>query len=330
MDLVVNQNGYFLGKRKNRFYLRYLQDGKKSESEFCADGIRSILLSSRGSISIGAIELANQHYIDMAILGRAQKPIARIYPCSLSGAHLVRRLQLEAHMDGNGIKIAKKLEVAKIRHQANLLKSVAKTRKNVNFGAQIDEMERNMAQLEARGSLDANKIMGIEGRSAALYFSCLGKVIPIRNRSPDAQDEANILLNYGYGVLYHEVERACWIVGLDPYLGFLHADRPGKPSLALDLMEPFRPVVADRAVVTLFAHRKLDEKDFERGLEGEAISLSQEGRKKILGQVLGRLSTEYTFNGEKRTWSSWILESARGVARAIRGKKFEIVEWNGG
>ncbi|MFA5108234.1 MAG: CRISPR-associated endonuclease Cas1 [Candidatus Micrarchaeia archaeon] len=330
MDLVINENGYFLGKRSNRFYVRYLKDGQKQESEFSADNLRSILLASRGSISIGAIELANQHYIDMVVLGRQQKPIARIYPCNLSGAHLVRRLQLEAHLNGEGLKIARKLEASKIRHQANLLKSISKTRKNIDFSNELIEMESTIEKLDGRVVLGSNEIMGFEGRCAALYFSCLSKVIPINTRNPDGQDEANILLNYAYGVLYHEVERACWLVGLDPYLGFLHADRPGKPSLVLDLIEPFRPIIADRAVVTLFAHKKLDEKDFERGPESQVLSLTSSGRKKILEQVLERLSTEYTFNGQKRTWSSWILESSHNVARVLRGNKFELIQWNGG
>ncbi|MFH1095130.1 MAG: CRISPR-associated endonuclease Cas1 [Candidatus Micrarchaeota archaeon] len=334
MDLVINQDGYFLGKRHNRFYVRYRteENGTPSEheDEFSADNVRSILLHPRGSLSVGAIELANEHYIDMAILGRRNRPIARIYPCSLTGAHLVRRQQLEAFADGRGLGISRALESRKLRHQAALLKSLQKTREDVDFAGPISEILFLSEKLDSGHALDANQIMGFEGRGAALYFASLGQIIPLQTRDPDSSEPANILLNYGYGVLYHEVERACLLTGLDPYLGFLHADRPGKPSLALDLMEPFRPVIADRAVATLFAQKQVEENWFE-SVEGEKpLALSQKGRQKILEQVLGRMNTEYTFKGVKRSWQNWILETARSVARSLRGEKFEPVLWSGG
>jgi len=331
MDLIIDNDGYFLGKCQNRFYVSG-QDGKgkRTRDEFSADNIRSIMLSCRGSVSVGAMELANQHYIDMVVLGRNQKPIARIYPCSLSGAHLVRRLQLEAHNNRIGLSISTLFEVAKLQHQANLLKSLQKARMSREFDSAINEIELLSSELEASSGLSPEEIMGREGRAAARYFAEMGKIIPLERRNPDANDKANILLNYGYAVLYHEVERACWIVGLDPYLGFLHADRPGKPSLALDLMEPFRPVIVDRAVVTLFSHGEIEEKDFEYSTDGKELSLSKNGRKKILSKVLDRLNTEYTFDGEKRKWNGWILEACREVSRGIRGEDWKIVKWSGG
>lgn len=331
MDLIIDQDGYFLGKCQNRFYVSGQDEkGKRFRDEFSADNVRSIMLSCRGSVSVGAMELANQHYIDMVVLGRSQKPIARIYPCSLSGAHLVRRLQLEAHKNSIGLGISTGFEAVKMQGQANLLKSLQKARMSREFDNSINEIELLASELEASANLSSDEVMGREGRAAAVYFREIGKIIPLERRDPDGNDKANILLNYGYAVLYHEVERACWIVGLDPYLGFLHADRPGKPSLALDLMEPFRPIIVDRAVVTLFTHNEIEEKDFEYSPDGKELSLSKNGRKKILSKVLERLNTEYTFDGMKRKWSSWILEACREVARGIRGEEWKIVKWSGG
>lgn len=103
--------------------------------------------------------------------------------------------------------------------------------------------------------------MGFEGSAGRIYFDALNYVMPERfkfdgrSRNP-AKDEFNALLNYGYGVLYSLVEKACIIAGLDPYIGFLHTDNYNKKSLVFDLIEMFR-IFADETVVYLFSGRKV-------------------------------------------------------------------------
>ena len=114
---------------------------------------------------------------------------------------------------------------------------------------------------------------------ASLYFSCLKQIIPFKERDPKSEDIFNICLNYGYGILYSEIERACILSGLDPYLGFLHVDRYGKPSMVLDLVEQFRPII-DRAIINLFVRKQISDKDLET--IGEGILLTKDGRTKKL------------------------------------------------
>lgn len=114
---------------------------------------------------------------------------------------------------------------------------------------------------EIRGSLQ-----GLEGSAGKQYWEIISLLLPEkyhfkeRSKNP-AQNEFNCLLNYAYGVLYQEVERACVIAGLDPYIGFVHTDNYNKPSLQFDLIENYR-IWADETVLGLFAKKGLIQKDW--------------------------------------------------------------------
>ncbi len=124
----------------------------------------------------------------------------------------------------------------------------------------------------------------------------------------------NAALNYGYGILYGQVERALVLAGLDPYGGFIHADRPGKPSLVFDLIEEFRQVVVDRTIVAMTTrgtHLDMD----ERG------SLEQTTRRAIAEKVLERLEAAERY-GRKRVPLRVIIQSqARHIATFVRGDR---------
>jgi CRISPR-associated protein Cas1 len=132
-------------------------------------------------------------------------------------------------------------------------------------------------------------LRGSEGEAANLYFAVFGRLI----RSPDAGltfqgrsrrpplDPVNAVLSFLYTLLAHDCRSACEGVGLDPAVGFLHRDRPGRPSLALDLMEELRAPLADRLTLSLINRRQLRERDFQR-LDGGAVVLADEARKLVL------------------------------------------------
>ena len=128
--------------------------------------------------------------------------------------------------------------------------------------------------------VDKNATGDIEGMASRTYFEALSSVMPekfkfkARSRNP-ATDEFNAMLNYGYGVLYSMVEKACIIAGLDPYIGFLHTDNYNKKSLVFDIIEMFRTFV-DETVVHLFSKRKVKEEYFDKIQNG--LSLNKEGK----------------------------------------------------
>jgi CRISPR-associated protein Cas1 len=123
----------------------------------------------------------------------------------------------------------------------------------------------------------------------------------------------NSALNYGYGILYTQVWGAIMNAGLEPFAGFVHVDRPGKPSLVLDLIEEFRQPIVDRAVIAALT----------RGLRPETHEglLTEESRRAVAGAVLERLESEVAFHGHRHRMKSVIQIQARNVASCLRGDK---------
>ncbi len=133
------------------------------------------------------------------------------------------------------------------------------------------------------------EMRGAEGEAASLYFGVFDLLIRVpdselrfrgRSRRPPL-DAMNALLSFLYTLLTHDCRSAAESVGLDPAVGFLHRDRPGRPSLALDLMEELRPVLADRLALSLVNRRQVQPKDFETR-DGGAVWLTDDGRRTVL------------------------------------------------
>jgi len=131
-------------------------------------------------------------------------------------------------------------------------------------------------------------LRGLEGAGSAAYFGAFDRLIRndkfsfhTRNRRPPT-DPVNALLSFGYALLRHDVQGAINIVGLDPYLGYLHTQRYGRPSLALDVMEEFRPLVVDSMVLSALNRKALTPDDFHSEPLSQAVSLSDEGRRTFL------------------------------------------------
>lgn len=318
MQLILNDHSAFLGKRSEIFYVRM---PGKPEQEFAAENIEQIIVAKASSISAGAVHLAMEKEIDIVYLDWRGMPVARVYPCCLGGTTLTRRLQLEACSSPVSAQITKALISAKIKNQGYLLKALAKSRDNEAMNAQGDLLLQHSKKISSLGTnlkKIRGKLLGLEGYAANVYWESLSAIIPINGRNKEGSDLVNCLLNYGYGVLYSEVEKACVLAGLDPYLGFFHSDRYGKPSMVLDLIEPFRPVIVDRAVVTLYAHRKLDEMDsISQG--GAGKRLSKQGRDKILSAVMERLHTSIALGDSHVTLQDVLLRQSRLIVRKILG-----------
>jgi CRISPR-associated protein Cas1 len=137
-----------------------------------------------------------------------------------------------------------------------------------------------------------------------------------------ATDTTNILLNYGYGILYGEVQNALVIAGLEPYAGLIHTDRPGKPSLTCDLIEEFRAPIVDRTVIGLL-NRGYEVKLDEHG------RLEREIRRGFAEHILSRLNAQGTVGGKRYILRSIIQMQARRLAAAFRGES-EYESYTGG
>lgn len=325
MRLVVNEFGAYLSKKENRFIVKT----KEKNEEVSADQIEQIIISSPSSISEGVVRLATEKNIDIVYTSYSGKPFARIYPCTLGGTTLTRREQAKAYFDEKGIIIVKEILKAKLKNQLFLIKRLNKTRERI-FSSEISTLEENLLKIDKIKGINIetvrNNLLGHEGYAASVYFQCLRKVFPIKNRDPQGKDICNIALNYGYGILYSEVERACILSGLDPYLGFLHMDRYGKPSMVLDMVEQFRAVI-DRAIINLFVRKQISDNDLEK--IGGATFLTKGGRTKIIKEVMKTLSFKVISNQKKLTISQIILEQGREIARFLlsNSKNYKPFIW---
>lgn len=175
---------------------------------------------------------------------------------------------------------------------------------------------------------DMEALRGLEGVGAAAYFGVFDHMLlnrkgdfffRRRSRRPPL-DRVNAMLSFAYSLLAHDCASALESVGLDPYVGFLHRDRPGRESLALDLMEELRPCMADRFVLTLVNNRMVRSEDFQAQDSG-AVLLTDEGRKKFLKawQERKRDTLTHPYLNEKMSWGLIPYVQALLLARYLRG-----------
>ena len=238
--------------------------------------------------------LAQEHNIDLVILDKFGEPVGRFWHSKLGRVAVVRRRQLEAGGTDLGLGIAIQFVRTKMSHQAEFLKALAQKRENLKAdlweGAEkILQLKQSMESIEAQSNIAErrNSIMGWEGSAGRIYFEKLAKVMPEkfrfegRSRRP-ARDSFNAVLNYCYGILYSRVEQACILAGLDPFVGFLHADNYGQTSLVFDLIEPFR-IYGERECVGLFTGRHMKEEHFDRS--DQAVSLNKEGKPVVVSSL---------------------------------------------
>lgn len=248
-----------------------------------------------------------------------------------SGNVLLRREQYRRADDpALTVGIAANMVAAKIANtRASLLRSL-RDRPQQPAAVRLREAEGWLAQRlgAAQRGCSLDELRGIEGDAAATYFAIFPALVTVeelsglmqgRSRRPPL-DPINALLSFLYAMLVHDCRSALAAAGLDAAVGFLHRDRPGRPSLALDLMEEFRPVLADRLALTLLNRRQLDRDDFEFRENG-AVGLRESSRKKVLAAWQERKREElvHPYLGETVTWGLVPHLQARLLARHLRG-----------
>ena len=337
MAVHISGYGAHIGKKSERLVLR-----KKSGSgvlwQVPLERIHEVQLTASGvSISSDALAELADRGVRVSILAGNGRPVAQIASPNLTASVAIRRAQLEAYTSERGLKLSIAMAGGKLLNQARLLKYFAK---NLHFSkpehyaqlskkiAAILALRRNIlhgdwpALEQARAA-----IMGLEGTAARHYWDAvtvlLEKHVDFPGReNRGASDFVNSLLNYGYGVLYSQVWSAVLNAGLEPFGGFLHTDRPGKPSLVLDLTEEFRAPIVDRTVLAAVRLRQLQS-------NGKTGPLDPETRSVLVDQLFRRLESKERFEGGDYQVRSIIQMQARRVAsfltkRAARYQSFRF------
>lgn len=290
--------------------------------------LESVQIISRGvSISTDALECCCERGIPIYFLDSSGTPYASIYSSGLIGTVITRREQLRAYDNERGALLALAFARGKIENQATTLKYLAKTRKETPTGSELrlcaGEVLDFLRALDKLPPLYADdlrsSLIAIEGNAARSYWQAVRTVIPAHygwteRKGRGAKDAVNSLLNYGYGILYGQVERALVLAGLDPYAGFIHADRPGKPSLTLDFIEEFRQAAVDRVVFGL-VNRNFQVEQDEQG------HMTATTRKQFAEHILGHLETAVRYEKQRHPLRQVIQMQARQIAAFVRGER---------
>jgi len=334
VKIFLDDFGIFLGRKRNRFVVKKAGELK----EIVADDVDSIICCSSGvAVSASALELAVQNNIQVVFARYGGRPYAVLMPAAMTGSVRARREQFIAYNDERGFILAKKFIVGKLVNQANFLKLMAKNRRQTDpalserlyeSGQLIDEVNERISREQA-SKIDERRqeLMNLEAEGARYYWDSVRHVLPLElnfkgRYTRGARDPFNAMLNFGYqACLFPEVWKAVGYAGLDFYAGYLHADRSGKPSLVLDLMEEFRQQVVDRTLIGLITKNVIKPDEVLASEEAdEDRVLSRKVTEVMLTGFQERLATEVMFNDEKASIKNFIYLQARRVVRFLLGE----------
>jgi CRISPR-associated protein Cas1 len=265
--------------------------------------LQGIVCFGQVSVSSPLMELCTQRHTTISYLSRNGKFMARVEG-PVSGNVLLRREQYR-RADSNSLAsdIARSVVIAKINNCRVVLQRAIREHPDIDgkeeLTASVNHLSELIKSLETVETLDS--IRGIEGEAARNYFGVFNHLIftqkedfyfEERNRRPPL-DNVNALLSFLYTLLAHDVRSALETTGLDPAVGFLHRDRPGRPGLALDIMEELRPYLADRLVLSLINLKQVKGAGFIKTETG-AVLMDDDTRKRVIVAYQERKQEEIT------------------------------------
>lgn len=296
-----------------------------------AINLEGIVCFNRLGASPYLMEFCVQNHIGLCFLTPNGRFMARING-AVNGNVIVRRSQYRISDDEEAsLAIARYMIAGKVFNSRKVLERFKRDYSEQKDTTQIEYASRQLAIFRRKILTAKNRasVRGLEGDSAVAYFMVFGQMILAqqndfsfagRNRRPP-KDFVNCMLSFVYMLLAHEVESALETVGLDPYVGFLHTERPGRPALALDMMEEFRAFMCDRLVLSMINRCQITKKDFlDNGSEN--IILTDNGKKKIIScwQQRKKELLMHPFLKEKVPIGLLPYIQARLLARVIRGE----------
>jgi len=324
-QLILSGFGIFLSKRSERLLVKL---SGKTVYEFPFFRISEVVVASRGvSLSSDLIKDFCERGIRVSFVEPSGRPYAMLSSPVLTATVESRREQLLAYRDSRGLEFARLVVRGKIRNQRHVLLYFGKYLKQSDAARfeSISEIAKRLRTLELQvRKIDGisveerrQELMGLEGVAGRLYWDGARTIVESKVEfmgrvHRGATDVVNALLNYGYGILYAHVWGAVVNAGLEPFAGFLHVDRPGKPSLVLDLVEEFRQPVVDRTVIAFI--------NLGQSMNMENGLLDQETRRAIAEKILERLSSTESFRGQQYQIRSIIQMQARSLVSFLRNK----------
>jgi len=287
------------------------------------NSVTRIVLSGNVGLSAGARSWAMRSGVDVVCLSRRGSYQGTLIGAN-RGAHASRLLAQVALVGDRErrVRLAASLIGAKIRGQIHVLTRIARRDETVHVADTTAHMHAWRRSLASARTLD--EIMGIEGACSNAYFDALAACVPAdvtfdgRSRRPP-RDLPNAALSYGYAILLSECVGALHAAGLEPSLGIAHAPTDKRPSLALDLMEQFRPLLVDQTVMALLRTRKLRPEHGVVEAQAGGVWLGADGKKILVDayEAACQRSVTGALPGYSGSWRRHITHSAQMLARAI-------------
>ena len=329
--LFVTTQGAYLARRGLTLIVR--SEGK-TLAQFPLHTLDGVVCFGRVACSPMCLAACAENGVTVSFLSLHGRFFASVQG-PISGNVLLRRKQYRAADDpAVALEVSRHIVAAKVANARTVLLRAARDAPAADSARKdlLLSQARSLAALlvEVPGTTDLDKVRGLEGEAASRYFQAFnalqttsptpeGFAFTRRTRQPPL-DRLNALLSFLYTLLLHDIRSACEAAGLDPCVGYLHADRPGKPSLALDLMEEFRPVLADRLAFSLINRRQIAPEGFQV-LEGGGVVMDDATRKTVLvaWQQRKRDTLTHPFLGEPTTVGLLPHLQARLLSRWLRG-----------
>lgn len=325
--LYVTTQGSYLAREGETVLLRVEGETKL---QVPIHTLGNIVCFGQVSMSPFLMGLCGERGVAVSFLTERGRFLARVNG-PVSGNVLLRREQYRRADDENSsAEIARSIVIAKIANCRTVLLRAARSRpedaESANLSLAAEKLALHVKELEEKSSLDS--IRGKEGEAARTYFGAFDALITAqkedfffreRNRRPPL-DNMNALLSFLYTLLGHDTAAALEGVGLDPAVGYLHRDRPGRPGLALDLMEELRPYLADRLALSLVNRQQVTGNGFKKTETG-AVLMDDDTRKTVLVSYQKRKQEEiqHPFLGEKVAIGLLPHCQALLMARHLRG-----------
>ena len=337
-NLIVEEYGAFVSKHSERLIV---SKGDEKLIQAPLLHLETVLIASNGvAISSDAVKECAERGIPIHFVSGSGNAYASMYSSGLTGTVLTRRAQLEAFNTVRGLLLAIAFAQGKLMNQQNFLKYMSKYRKESApaifeiLRAAAEKIWETVSDLEQmktlpevlsgeRATIDdwRFELLGMEGRAAQTYWDALKAALPMEygwqgREGRGAKDPINSALNYAYGILYSQIERALVLAGLDPYAGFAHVDRPGKPSLKFDAIEEFRAPIVDRTIFGL-ANKGVKFEQDEHGY------LTEPTRRMIAEKFFERMESTETYEKKSFPLRLIVQMQARHIATYLRGERDE-------
>lgn len=327
--LLVSGYGVSLSKKSERLVIK---EQNKAVHEIPFFRLKNVAILSKGvSLSSDLVEYFCKYSIYLSFHDFSAKPIALLQSMYAPAHGKLKYMQIAAKSSAAGTDLGIHIIKGKISNQIALLRYVTKNISNTSENEQkLISVSQCVAQMQSCIEKSQNikkkdehenarvKIMGYEGIAARYYWKAWSVLLADRvcfngrDYKKMPQDGVNALLNYGYGILYAKIWSAVILAGLDPYVGFLHADTSGQPALVFDLIEEFRAPFVDKVV---FAFLMLN-----RSIKLDHGLLTTETRHLFSQKILERLTASEYYEGEKVKVGDIILAQARRVSAYLEGR----------